>query len=111
MEQLGEDDACMKMPECDSSLVNEWLKCGLCRYTDGGNALPVSWQEIRAYSNGQLTEWECLQIRLMSESYCGEKSQATADISRAAPYFDEDALELQRKAVANKLKGAFRRRG
>lgn len=110
MEQLSEEDAARKMPDCDHGLVNEWMKCGLCQYTDGGNTLPVPWQEIRAYSNGKLTEWECSQIRIMSESYCGEKSQATADISRPAPYFDADMLEAQRKAVASKLKGAFRRK-
>lgn len=110
MEQLSDDDASRQMPECDAALVGEWVKCGLCHYTDNGNTLPTPWTEIRAYSNGLLDEWECLQIRLMSENYCSEKSQATADISRPAPYFDADMLEAQRKAVANSMKNAIRKR-
>lgn len=89
MSQFPEGDPILRMPECDKVVLQAWMDCGIAHYTDSGGSLPLPWTEIRAYSNGNLTEWECKQVRMMSETYCSQKAWAEKHRYGNPPYQPE----------------------
>lgn len=54
----------------------------------GNGLIPLTWQEIKAFlevNELDLTLWERVMLKKMSDAYCVESSRAT-DINRPAPY-------------------------
>jgi hypothetical protein len=79
--------------------------------SNGMGIVSLTWTEISKWlecTDLNLTTWERLTIKAMSDAYVGEYSQASSK-TRAAPYIhiDEDIV-ASRVKVANKLKNAFR---
>lgn len=75
--------------------------------------IPLSWTEIRNWkecTDTELTTWELITIKTLSDAYTGEYNQASAK-TRPAPYseVDED-VAANRTTVANKLKNALQSR-
>lgn len=93
-------------------MISLLFEAGLVQQSGMGVA-PLSWQEIQAWlatTSLQLTTWEKLTLKAMSEAYASEYNQAS-DKTRPAPYVfvPEDVDEdIDRVAIGNKLKSLFR---
>lgn len=80
--------------------------------TNGMGPVPISWLEIDAWlrtANLDLSLWEKLTVKRLSEEYVSELLQAS-DKNRPAPYVPEKD-DIDREAVANKILSIFRRIG
>jgi len=111
--EVDEDSFFLKLPEIDEAgyLISLLQEAGLMS-SAGMGALPLSWQEIEAWlrtTERDISIWERLMIRELSEVYVGELNQASAK-DRAAPYthVEEDEVKIDREAVASKLLSALR---
>jgi len=110
---VDEDSSFLKLPEVENAgyLVALLNEAGLAS-SNGMGVVPLSWQEIDSWlkcTNLELSVWEKLTIKLLSETYVGEFSQASAK-DRPPPYVPqaEEPKQLDRDAVADKLRNAFR---
>lgn len=108
IETLDEEDPHRNMPDADSFLVSAFYEAGICKQT-GYGAAPLEWPDIRAYSNGRLTEWECLMLKAMSNSYCSEKSQADQQLDRPPPFVEneDEYRQVMRINAAKRFRAAF----
>lgn len=102
------------MPDLDGYeyIINLWHEAGTtCAGAMG--CTPLTWNEIESYTTKlslELSNWELLSIRRLSIEYCGEYHQAS-DINRPAPFaYEEAEEEIDREAVANKIKNLLRAR-
>lgn len=79
--------------------------------SNGMGAVPLTWQEIESWLNTterDLSIWEKLTIREMSEVYVSEFITASAK-DAAAPYVPPVEPEgIDRKAVSDKILGVLR---
>ena len=111
--EIDENSSFLRLPELDAAsyLVVLLQEAGIMS-TTGMGALPLSWQEIDAWlrcTQRDLSIWERLTIRELSEVYVGELNQASAK-DRPQPYVfvEEEVEKIDRPAVANKLLNALR---
>lgn len=110
--ELDENSTYLKLPELEDAayLVGLLYEAGLMS-TAGMGALPLSWQEIDAWlrtTERDLSVWEKLMIRELSEVYVGELNQASAK-DRESPYiYIPEPTQIDRDAVADKLLNALR---
>jgi hypothetical protein len=99
------------LPELDGAeyLVTLLFEAGLVQST-GMGASALSWSEIESWlrvTQLNLSVWEKLTIKSMSEVYAGELGVATKK-DHPAPYTHVDeALIADREMIASKLKNAF----
>lgn len=102
------------MPDIESEhsagyLVGLLHEAGLMS-TNGMGPVPLSWGDIRDWlevTGQELTLWETMMIKKMSEEYVEERELGSS-IARPAPYtktLDED--EVDREAVAQKVESFF----
>lgn len=87
-EQFPEGDPMLRMPECDSLVVQAFVDCGVCA-SQGMGITSISWQEIQAYSQVSgvnLTTWEARMVKLMSSEYVNYKNWATENRHGRSPY-------------------------
>lgn len=106
-ETLQDDNPAKSLPDTDNFLVNCFRSIGY-HLKGGYGAIPLNWGEIESFTNKsgyQLNGWECEQLFLMSESYCGFLERAK-DPNCAPPYRDDyddiEDIELIRKRVDDK---------
>lgn len=111
---LDENSSFLKLPDIEGAeyLVALLSEVGFVSNT-GMGITHLSWTEINSWitcTQLELSIFEKLLLREMSEVYANELNAATAK-DRPAPYIapsQEDVdLEAQRKAVANKLRSVF----
>jgi hypothetical protein len=109
--ELDEDSSFLKLPDTEGAeyIISLLYEAGLFS-TNGMGIVPLPWSEIESWlrcTHANLTVWELLTIRELSEAYVGEYTQASAK-DRPAPYMkiDDDIIENRTK-VAAKLKNVF----
>lgn len=103
----------LQMPDIQSEhaagyIIGLLQEAGLMS-TNGMGPVPISWQEISAWltlTELEISNWDKLTIRSLSEEYVSELVQAS-DPNRPAPYIKPTELELNRRAVANKISNVF----
>lgn len=108
--ELSEDHPLLKLPpiadaEYLVALLNE---AGLFE-SSGMGAMPLSWKELNSWlycTSLQLSTWEILTIKSMSEAYVSEYNQAS-EKDRTAPYEHMDEAGVKRQEVDSKLRGFF----
>jgi hypothetical protein len=108
---LDENSSFLALPNLDGAdyLVTLLFEAGLVQST-GMGAVSLSWSEIDSWlrvTQLELTVWEKLTIKSMSEVYAGELSVATKRDAQAPYTHVDEALTADRTAIASKLKGAF----
>lgn len=109
---LDENSNFLKFPEVSRAeyLVYLLFEAGLVS-ENGMSVSSLSWQEIESWLNTtqlNLTIWEKLCIKQMSEAYAGEYNRAS-DKNRSAPYvYVDEELRTNRELVASKLLTALR---
>ena len=108
--EQDEESNFLKLPPIEGAeyLVGLLNEAGLLT-SNGMGASPLTWAEIESWlrcTQLELTTWEILLVKQMSEVYVGEYSQAS-EKARPAPFVYADALAVDRQAVASKLKSAF----
>lgn len=106
----GDDSTFLQFPELDGAgyLVALLQEAGLIM-SNGMGAIPLTWQEIESWlrvTELQLTVWEKLTIREMSEAYAAELASAT-DKHRPQPY-TAPVEAVDRTAVASKVLNILR---
>jgi hypothetical protein len=115
--EKDENHPALRLPDIESEFAAGYLvamlqEAGLMS-SSGMGPVPLSWQEIESWmrcTETQITVWERLTIKGMSEDYVGEYLAARKK-DRPAPYTyvdPDEELEEQRKEVATKLLNAFR---
>lgn len=108
---LDENSSFLKLPNIEGAeyLVALLSEVGFVQHT-GMGAVAVPWTEIESWLNCtqlDLSVWEKLTLKEMSEAYATELALAT-DKTRPAPYVPEvEDIEAQRTRVADKLRNAF----
>lgn len=108
--ERDEDSPLLKLPKTDGAeyLVDLLYEAGLFE-SNGMAATALSWQEIQSWLNCtklELTPWEIMTIKDMSNVYVAEFNQASAK-DRPAPYLYVDELKVDRDAVEKKLRNVF----
>lgn len=112
---LDENSSFLKLPDIEGAeyMVSLLSEVGFVMGT-GMGVVPITWTELTNWLNAtglNLSVWEKLTLKEMSEVYASELSQATAK-DHPAPYVyaaeaaPED-VEVQRQQVASKLKNVF----
>jgi hypothetical protein len=102
----------LQFPDLDGAgyLVALFQEAGLM-LSNGMGPVPLSWQEIEAWlrtTELQLSIWEKLTIREMSEAYVAELHKS-ADKHAVAPYAPAvDLNALDRTAISNKIGSVLR---
>lgn len=99
------------MPDVETQFAANYIigllyECGLMS-PSGMGPLPIGWCEIDAWlrlTERELTLWERLLIKQLSEEYVSELSQAS-DKNRPAPYDSSVVDGIDRNVVENKLRG------
>lgn len=110
--EQGDDSSFLKFPDIDGAeyMVALLQEAGLVSAT-GMGVIPITWQEIEAWLNTtelDLSVWEKLTIKEMSEAYVSEFNSASAK-DAAAPYVPAiEPEQIDRKAVANKIGSVLR---
>ena len=108
---FDETSSFLTLPNLDGAeyLVTLLFEAGLVQ-SNGMGVNALSWVEIESWlrvTQLNLSVWEKLTIKSMSEVYAGELSTATKKDS-PAPYTHVDvALVADREMIADKLKNAF----
>ncbi len=106
------DSPFLKFPDIDGAeyVVHLFQESGMLIAT-GMGTVPLSWQEINNWiecTQLDLSIWERLTIKEMSEVYVSELNKATAK-DYAAPYVANIEPEnIDRPAVADKLRSVLR---
>ena len=110
-----ENHPSLRLPEIEQEHAAGYLigllhEAGLMS-SNGMGPVPLSWSEIESWircTELDLSLWERLTIKNLSEEYVGELSQATAK-DRPAPFRHvEDEEEIDRSAVENKILSVLR---
>lgn len=109
--ELDADSPFLKFPDIDGAeyLIALLQEAGLMQ-TNGMGVTPLSWQEIESWLRAtelNLSVWEKLVIREMSEAYVSELNSASAR-EAVSPYVASAPEEIDRPAVANKLLSVLR---
>ena len=104
------DSSFLQLPDLDGAeyLVAHFREAGLMS-SQGMGVIPLSWQEIESWlrvTELQLSVWEKLTIREMSEAYVGEFNKASAK-DAAAPYLPI-VEQVDRAAVSDKVGSVLR---
>ena len=108
---LDENSLFLELPNLDGAeyLVTFLFEAGLVQST-GMGVNPLPWSEIESWlrvTQLNLSVWEKLTIKNMSEVYAGALSTSTKKDS-VAPYTPTDnALELDRGIISSRLKSVF----
>ena len=108
---MDENSSFLTLPNLDGAeyLVTLLFEAGLVQ-SSGMGVSALSWAEIESWlyvTHLNLSVWEKLTIKNMSEVYAGELSMATKKDS-VAPYTHvDDILIADREVIANKLRNAF----
>lgn len=108
--QQGGDSPLLTMPPVEYAeyIIPLWHEAGTVG-TSAGGITPLTWDEINNYVNTlslDLSNWELLAIKRLSQEYCGEYHQAS-DKDRPAPYVVAEE-EIDRVALGNKFKNILR---
>lgn len=111
LKELDEDSSFLKLPKIEGAeyLVALLFEAGLLEST-GMGATALSWSEIESWlrcTSLELSNWEKLMIKTMSDVYVSEYNQSSAK-DRAAPYIYVDEVQVKRDEVANKLLNVLR---
>lgn len=102
------------MPPVDDLeyILNLWHEAGTVG-SSGMGIMRLSWQEIKAWLEVRdineelpLAPWEIDLVRELSAEYAGEYSLAS-DKTREAPYTVGDIKEIDRSAIASKVKNVL----
>lgn len=109
--ELDADSSFLQFPDIDGAeyLIALLQEAGLMQ-TNGMGVTPLSWQEIDCWlrtTELNLSVWEKLVIREMSEAYVSELNSASAR-EAVSPYVATAPEEIDRPAVANKLLSVLR---
>lgn len=108
---LDEESTFLKLPEIEGAeyIVGLLQEAGLV--SNGGmGVVPLTWSEIESwhrFTQLDLSIWERLMIRTLSEEYASELHRASAK-DAPAPYVHVNEVQIDRKAVANKIMNVFR---
>jgi hypothetical protein len=108
---LDENSSFLELPDIAGAeyMVSLLSEAGFVQNT-GLGCSPIQWTEIESWlrvTGLELSTWEKLTIKTMSEVYAGELSQASAK-NRPQPYISaEAATTLDRMVVADKLRNVF----
>jgi hypothetical protein len=107
---LDEDSNFLKLPKVDGAeyLVSLLYEAGLCGSV-GMGVVPLTWNEIESwhrFTSLDLSIWERLLIKSLSEEYASELSRASAK-DHPAPYIHVDEIEINRQAVDSKIRNVF----
>jgi len=106
-EASDDDSSFLEFPDIDDAeyMIPLLHEAGLMS-SNGMGLVPLSWQEIESWlqtTELELSVWEKLTIKEMSEAYVAEFNKATAR-DASAPYVPYvEAEDIDRPAVANKL--------
>ena len=109
--ELDENSSFLGLPNLDGAeyLVTHLFEAGLVQST-GMGVTSLSWSEIESWlrvTQLNLSVWERITIKSMSEVYAGELSTATKKDSPAPYTHVDEALIADRSMIASKLKNAF----
>jgi hypothetical protein len=107
----GDDSVFLQFPELDGAgyLVALLQEAGLVM-SNGMGVIPITWQEIDSWlrvTELELSVWEKLTIREMSEAYAAEFSKSS-DKHAVAPYAPPAEPTLDRAAVSSKIANILR---
>lgn len=87
---------------------------GWCSFDQMGGAQPVSWSEIRAFSQGaglDLEPWEAKQLRAMSVSYVNGMARGREPMKVSPAYDDrpdeDPGVAFERKKLSDNLGAAL----
>lgn len=72
---------------------------------------PISWSEVRAWSEltaTRLAPWQAEGLVLMSRAYVGEYSQASHTKGSHSPWTDDEGEEAREASVADTLRSGLR---
>lgn len=110
-EKDGESSPFLQFPELDDAayLVPMLREAGLMS-SSGMGVVPLSWQEIESWlrcTELQVTIWEKLTIREMSEAYVAEFNKASTK-DAAAPYVHIEPDQIDRVSVSAKVGSLLR---
>lgn len=110
-ETSDDESTFLQFPELDGAeyMVALFREAGTV-LSNGMGAIPLTWQEITAWLDAtelELSVWEKLTIREMSEAYAAELQAATAKHA-VAPYVPAVPDKVDRKAVSDKLRNVLR---
>lgn len=109
--ELDENSSFLKLPNIEGAeyLVSLLTELGFVSQS-GMSVTSVTWLEMDAWMRRtqlELSLWETLTLKEMSEVYANELVQASAK-DRPAPYvYVDPELQSNRDAVAEKLKSIF----
>ena len=112
---MDEDHQSLVLPDIQSEhaaghVIGLLQEAGLMS-SNGMGPVPLSWLEIESWmrcTEVEIPLWEKLTIKTLSEEYVSELVQAK-DKTRPPPYAQVQ-LDIDRKAVANKILSIFSRR-
>lgn len=108
---LDENSSFLRLPNIEGAeyLVSLLSEAGFV-YNTGMACTSLPWTEIDSWlrvTQLDLSMWEKLTIKTMSEIYAGELGLATAK-NRPAPYtYEDEELVADRTLVTSKLKNVF----
>lgn len=111
---LDENSSFLKLPNLEGAdyIISMLYEAGLFS-SNGMGAVSLPWVEIDAWLHRtglELSTWEILTIKELSDAYVAELNQASAK-DRPAPYIevveDEAQIVAQRSLVMSKLKSVF----
>lgn len=110
LKAVDENSSFLKLPDIEGAeyLVGLLNEAGMV-LNNGMGVSSLDWKEIHAWlevTQLELSIWEKLTLKEMSEIYASELSKATAK-DATAPYVEVVEEEVDRKAVANKIRSVF----
>lgn len=111
-ETADDDSSFLQFPDLDGAeyMIALLQEAGLV-LGGGMSIVPLTWHEIESWLTAtelELSVWEKLTIKQMSEAYVAESTKATAKHA-VAPYVPPpDPNEIDRAAVASKLLSVLR---
>jgi hypothetical protein len=112
LREADENSSFLKLPNIDGAeyLVGLLYEAGLAG-SNGMGIVSLTWTEINnwmAATDLNLSTWEILTIKTLSDAYVGEYSQASSK-TRLAPFSQEDDnVVASRAKVADRLRNALR---
>jgi len=109
---VDEEHPSLKLPDIEEHsagyIIGLLYEAGLMS-TSGMGPVPLSWVEIEHWlrcTDRELSLWEKLMVKQLSDEYVNELSLAT-DRLRPAPYSHVVVDEIDRDAVASKIMAIF----
>jgi hypothetical protein len=107
----GPDSLFLRLPELDGAqyIVQMLFEAGTLMHA-GMGPTPLTWQEIDAWlrvTGTQAELWERLLIKELSHAYVNMLHDATKKDCPDPYVYVEEAEQIDRTAVANKLRNAF----